>query len=79
MVASEKRDHVVDEGFVTVHTFAATSIGSWVVDSRATCHMYNDEQMFVDLAELDIPKRVTLGDGSSLEGPAEGTVILDTI
>ena len=79
MVTSEKRDCVVDEAFVTVHTFAATSIGSWVVDSGATCHMCNDENMFVDLVQLDSPQRVTLGDGSSLEGPAEGTVILDTV
>ena len=55
MVASEKRDRVVDEAFVTVHTFAATSIGSWVVDSGATCHMCNDENMFVNLQQLDSP------------------------
>ena len=32
------------------NTFAATSIGSLVIDSGATCHMCNDENMFVDLA-----------------------------
>ena len=79
MVASEKRDRVVDEAFVTVHTFAATSIGSWVVDSGAMCHTCNDENMFVNLQQLDSPQRVTLGDGNFLEGPAEGTVILDTV
>ena len=41
--------------------------------------MCNDENMFVDLVQLDIPQRVTPGDGSSLEGPAEGTLILDTV
>ena len=78
MAASEKRERSTDEALVTVHAFAATSIGSWVVDSGATCHMCCDENMFVDLTQLDTPQ-VTLGDGSSLEGPAEGTVILDTV
>ena len=79
MAASEKRERSTDEALVTVHAFAATSIGSWVVDSGATCHICCDEKMFVDLTQLDTPQQVTLGDGSSLEGPAEGTVILDTV
>ena len=29
--------------------------------------------------DLDTPQQVTLGDGSPLEGPAEGTVKLDMI
>ena len=36
--------------------------------------MCNDKKLFVDLRHLNTPQQVTLGDGSSLEGPAEGTV-----
>ena len=67
MAASEKRERSTDEALVTVHAFAATSIGSWVVDSGATCHMCCDENMFIDLTQLDTPQQVTLGDGSSLQ------------
>ena len=79
MAANEKRERLTDEALVTVHALAATSTGSWVVDSGATCHMCSDENMFVDLTQLNAPQRVTLGDGSSLEGPAKGTVILDRV
>ena len=64
---------------VTIYALAATSRGTWIVDSGATCHMYNDKNLFIDLRHLSIPQQVTLGDGSSLKGPAEGTVRLDTI
>ena len=46
--------------------------------SGATCHMYKDKNLFVDLRHLSTPQQVTLGDGSH-EGPAEGTVKLDSI
>ena len=78
---TEKREPPSDNGeaFVTIHALTATSRGSWIVDSGATCHMCNDKNLFVDLKHLSIPQQVTMGDGSSLEGPAEGTVKLDTI
>ena len=79
--ATEKREPPSNDGeaFVTIHALAANSSGSWIVDSGATCHMCNDKNLFVDLRHLSNPQQVTLGDGSSLEGPAEGTVKLDTI
>ena len=41
--------------------------------------MCNDKSLFVDLRHLSTPQEVTLGDGSSLEGLAEGTVKFDAI
>ena len=67
------------ETFVTIHALASTSSGAWIIDSGATCHMCNDKELFVDVRHLNTPQQVTLGDGSLLEGPAEGTVKLDMI
>ena len=41
--------------------------------------MYNDKNLFVDMRRLEAPQQVTLGDGSPMEGPAEGTVKLAMI
>ena len=68
-----------NEAFVTIHALAGSSSGSWIVDSGATCHMCNDRTLFVDMRNLESPQQVTLGDGSPLEGPAEGTVKLEMI
>ena len=38
--------------------------------------MRNDEDQFVELRQLTTAQEVTLGDGCSLEGTAEGTVVL---
>jgi len=67
-----------NEAFMTIHALAATSSGSWIVDSGATCHMCNDRKLFVDMRNLESPQ-VTSGDGSPLKGPAEGTVKLEMI
>ena len=68
-----------EEGLMTAHALTAASRGTWIVDSGATCHMCNDEKLFVQLRQLNTPREVTLGDGRSLEGQAEGTVKLETI
>ena len=78
-ITKKKKPPSDGEAFVTIHALAATSRERWIVDSGATCHMCNDRSLFVDLRHLSIPQEVTLGDGSSLEGPAEGTVKLDVI
>ena len=49
------------------------------MDLGATCHMSNNCDLFVELRELKTPQEVTLGDGRSLEGTAEGTVKLETL
>ena len=61
------------------HALTTTSRGSWIVDSGATCHMSNDEALFVELRQLATPQEVILSDGRSLEGTAEGTVMLETL
>lgn len=88
-LASQKKQHGAspaetradEEGLVTVHALAATctSRGSWIVDSGATCHMSNNKELFVELRELSTPQEVTLGDGRSLVGTAEGTVKLEML
>ena len=41
--------------------------------------MTNNRDLFVELRKLESPQEVTLGDGHSLEGTAEGTVKLETL
>ena len=41
--------------------------------------MSNNSDLFVELRDLKTPQAVTLGDGHSLEGTAEGTVKLETL
>ena len=67
------------EAFVTIHALVATFSGTWIVNLGATCHMCNDKNLFTDTRHMDTPQQVTLGDGSLLEGSAEGTVKLDMI
>lgn len=79
-VAEKKKNPESDgEAFVTIHALAATTSGTWIIDSGATCHMCNNKNFFTDMRHLDTPQQVTLGDGSLLEGPAEGTVKLGMI
>ena len=68
-----------EEALVTTHAFVAASRENWIVDSGATCHMCNNEHLFVEMRQLEVPQEVTLGDGRSLEGTAEGTVKLETL
>ena len=41
--------------------------------------MYNNAQHLTNMRKLDVPQEVTLGDGHTLQGLAEGTVKLETI
>lgn len=41
--------------------------------------MYNDSSLFSNMEKLEPPLQVTLGDGHSLEGTAEGTVVIETL
>jgi len=38
-----------NEAFVTIHALAATSSGTWIVDSGATCHMCNARNLFIEM------------------------------
>ena len=50
---------------------------SWIVDSGATCHMFNDVVLFAELRSLKESLKVTLGDGHTLEATGRGTVALE--
>ena len=71
----EKRDEIL----VTTHALTTTEKGAWIVDSGATAHMCNDVSLFTDMKKLEPPIQVTLGDGRSLEGKGEGTVVIETL
>ena len=49
------------------------------MDSRTTCHVCNDKELFDEIKALDTPQEVTLGDGHILQGTAEGIVTLETL
>ena len=67
------------EALVATHALTATSKGSWIIDSGATCHMCNDETAFDELRPLETPLQVTLGDGRSLKATAEGIVRIEAL
>ena len=48
----------------------------WIIDSGATCHICNDEQMFTELKSFKKTQSVILGDGHCLEATARGVVKL---
>ena len=46
----------------------------WIIDSGATCHMSNCEEMFSKLKKLEEPINVHVGDGHPLKGVGKGSV-----
>lgn len=68
-----------DEALVATRALTTCSKESWIVDSGATSHMCNNENLFVEMRQLNIRQEVVLGDGHSLEATAEGTVKLETL
>ena len=62
------------------HVMSASSTGNlndWIVDSGATCHMCNDDKLFVELRSLEQPLEVMLGDGYAVEATGRGTITLE--
>ena len=49
---------------------------NWIIDSGATCHMCNNEKLFLQLKNLNKPQEVKVGDGYSVEAKGEGTIEL---
>ena len=49
--------------------------GNWIVDSGATCHIWNDHNSFVELHNLKKTLDVTHGDYYTLKAIRHGTVI----
>ena len=55
----------------------SSQMNDWIVDSGATCHMCNDDKLFVELRSLNQPLGVTLGDGCEVEVTRQGIVVLE--
>ena len=51
---------------VTEHVLSADRRSNWVVDSGATCHMCNNEELFDQIIGLEMPKEITMCDGHSV-------------
>ena len=67
-------------GLLVGHVLSASAKSqsdSWIMDSRATCHMCNNGMLYVELCSLKEPLEVTLGDGHTLEATGHGTVVLE--
>ena len=67
-------------GLMANHMMSASCssrMNDWIVDSGATCHMCNDDKLFVELCSLKQPLEVTLGDGCAVEATGQGTVVLE--
>ena len=75
--AAEKESDEEIIGLVVEHALTASeTLTNWIVDSGATCHMCYEEDLFIDIAELEEPQKITVGDGSSVEAVGRGTVEL---
>jgi len=57
LAAQKKQFHVTDkretpgsesEALLTIHALAATSSGTWIIDSGATCNTCNNKSLFID-------------------------------
>ena len=70
----EKGEEIV--GLVTEHALSANRRSNWVVDSGATCHMCNNEELFDQIIGLEIPQEITVGDGHSVQATGRGDFIL---
>ena len=60
----DKGEQIVD--LVTEHVLSADRRRNWVVDSGATCHMCNNEELFDQIISLEMPKEITVCDGHSV-------------
>ena len=49
---------------------------SWIIDSGASSHMCNDEQLFTKMEILKKPLEIVLGDGHVVKSHQHGTVSL---
>ena len=64
------------DALVVEQAFQAGTVGNWIVDSGATCHICCDKKLFSELQSLAKPTDVTLGDGHTLEATGQDTVSL---
>ncbi len=48
----------------------------WLVDSGASSHMTREKQLLIDYKEFEVPRKVSLGDGNSVNVVGVGNVLL---
>lgn len=51
----------------------------WFVDSGASCHMVNQQEVFYDYFEFNVPKTIKLGDGRQVAAMGTGKVRLEML
>ena len=62
-------------GLVTRHVLGVREPAhDWIVDSGATCHIYNSKELFEDFHPLSEHQKVALGDGHTLVAIGTGAV-----
>ena len=67
-------------GLVVQHAMPSLSgKAAWIIDSGATCHMCNDQSLFVEYESLKTPLKVTLGDGYKVDAIGRGAVMLNSV
>ena len=73
-------DSDADIGFVVVsHALSSESDNDekkWIIDSGATCHMCNDESMFVELQYVKDAQEIQVGDGYKVRAHGKGNIKL---
>lgn len=52
----------------------SSQAGSWLVDSGASSHMICDKELLTDYQEFEVPEKVGLGDGCTVDALGEGNV-----
>ena len=72
----QRKDDKGDDAIVVCHALQAGPTGNWIVDSGATCHMCSNKKLFVEFQSLEIPMKISLGDGHTLEAIGRGVVPL---
>lgn len=74
--AEEKNQSKVmhEETFVAISDTIDTSIDRWVVDSGASAHMTCHKDILCNYSSFDIPQKVGLGDGRTVDVVGTGTV-----
>ena len=73
-------DEDSDIGLMVTHVLSVgkscDSIGTWVIDSGATCHICCDINQFVTINSLPESVNITLGDGHKLTATKQGDVVI---
>lgn len=77
------RENVKEPDTERAGAFAAlkdsSQAGSWLVDSGASSHMTCDKDLLTDYQEFEVPEKVGLGDGRTVDALGVGNVHLNTL